>query len=613
MAGENALTGVFARMASTPGGPKAPEIVDRIVMVSKKKLDGLLSEARKAYQHKERRKGAQLINEILQEDFNHQGTWEFLYKMYGSGQPLAVFQRTFVENNYPDKLHLLQTAPQNLPPERKPSFFARLFGRVKRAPAQKPPEKPPAGEMPPPAQPRPSIESPPSAGPAPVAETPPPAGSILQSAAALNEQKRPSSGLSIEDHSLHVPRPPTPAARAAPVEKIRVLVVDDIAQTRETIIRSLRFQDRIEVIGSANDGFQGIELAIELKPDVIIMDVNMPELDGIEATQRIVRKVPYTQIIILTVQDDIDYMRKAMMVGARDFLGKPPMIDDLIAAIMRAGEHAQRERAKATAVVVQQQPVAPSVGKIITIYSPRGGAGCTMLASNLAIALHDEQTSVIVVDGNLQYGDIPVFFNMQSKNTLLQLAPRAEELDPGLIEEVAIRHSSGVNLIAPPRPEESEIINSLQFSQVLQFLRNLYDYVIVDTAHRLGDITLAAIDASNLVVIVTPHDIPSLGRMRKFLDLAPALNLNDQRMLVVINRFDKRMGILPEKIGQAFRQEIAAVVPLEPQVVISSINRGIPFMSQKEALGQPVAQGILAVAQALRQRITQNEKITPES
>ncbi|MEW5867741.1 MAG: response regulator [Chloroflexota bacterium] len=582
--------------------------------MSKKKLDRLLTEARQAYQQNERRKGAQLLNEILQEDFNHQETWEFLYQLYGTGQPLADFQRAFAEEYYPDRLPLLQTAPQIKQPERKPSFFARLFGRFKRAPAQKTPERKLPGEASLPALKRPPIERPAaSAGPEQTTETPPATSSILQSAAALQEQKHPSTGSSTEDQRPPAPRPPTPAARAVEAEKVRVLVVDDISQTRETIIRSLRFQDRIEVIGSASDGFQGIQMASELKPDVIIMDINMPELDGIEATQRIVSKVPFTQIIILTVQDDIDYMRKAMMVGARDFLGKPPMIDDLISAIMRAGEYAQRERAKAPEMVIPQQPAAPTGGKIVTIYSPRGGSGCTTIATNLAIALHDDQTSVIVVDGNLQYGDIPVFFNVQSKNTLLHLAPRAEELDPGLIEEVAIQHSSGVNIIAPPRPEDSESINSLQFSQVLQYLRNLYDYVIVDTAHRLGDITLAAIDVSSLVIVVTPHDIPSLARMRKFLDLAPALNLDERRMLVVINRFDKRMGIAPEKVGQAFRQEIAAVVPLESQVVTSSINRGVPFMLQKEALGQPAAQGLLAVAQALRERITQNETTTSES
>ncbi len=73
---------------------------------------------------------------------------------------------------------------------------------------------------------------------------------------------------------------------------MRVILVDDIAQTRETIARSLRFQENIEVIGTASNGLQAIHVARELKPDVIIMDVNMPDMDGIAATAIIKRDVP---------------------------------------------------------------------------------------------------------------------------------------------------------------------------------------------------------------------------------------------------------------------------------------------------------------------------------
>ncbi len=125
-----------------------------------------------------------------------------------------------------------------------------------------------------------------------------------------------------------------------------MILVDDIAQTRETIARSLRFQDNIEVIGTASNGLQAIHIARELKPDVLIMDVNMPDMDGIAATAIIRRDLPSTEVIILTVQDDIDYMRRAMLAGARDFLSKPPMIDDLVQSVLRAGEQARLQREK---------------------------------------------------------------------------------------------------------------------------------------------------------------------------------------------------------------------------------------------------------------------------
>jgi pilus assembly protein CpaE len=131
-----------------------------------------------------------------------------------------------------------------------------------------------------------------------------------------------------------------------PADKIRVLIVDDIAETRENVRKLLQFEADVEVVGAARSGKEGIQLAQELDPDVILMDINMPDIDGITATETIRHKSPHIQVVILSVQGDQNYMRRAMLAGARDFLTKPPMGDELISAIRRAGEMARIERSK---------------------------------------------------------------------------------------------------------------------------------------------------------------------------------------------------------------------------------------------------------------------------
>lgn len=118
-------------------------------------------------------------------------------------------------------------------------------------------------------------------------------------------------------------------------DKIRVLIVDDIPDTRENIRKLLQFERDFEVVGAARTGKEGIDLTKETKPDVILMDINMPDMDGITATENIRRDFPHTQIIILSVQGDPNYMRRAMLAGARDFLTKPPSVDEMISAIRR--------------------------------------------------------------------------------------------------------------------------------------------------------------------------------------------------------------------------------------------------------------------------------------
>ena len=119
-------------------------------------------------------------------------------------------------------------------------------------------------------------------------------------------------------------------------EKIRVLIADDIVETRENIRKLLQFDSDVEVVGAARTGQEALQLSQELNPDVVLMDINMPDMDGIAATEAIRQKQPFVQIVILSVQGDQNYMRRAMLAGARDFLTKPPMGDELISAIRRA-------------------------------------------------------------------------------------------------------------------------------------------------------------------------------------------------------------------------------------------------------------------------------------
>jgi pilus assembly protein CpaE len=399
------------------------------------------------------------------------------------------------------------------------------------------------------------------------------------------------------------------------VDKIRILVVDDIAETRENIRKLLQFESDVDVVGTARSGKEGIQLAQELDPDVVLMDINMPDIDGITATDMIRKKSPYIQVVILSVQSDQNYMRKAMLAGARDFLTKPPSGDELISAIRRAGEMAHAERAKGT----QQHLAASSAagvssaaanfaaiskGKIVTVYSPKGGTGCTTIAVNLAIALNNEDTRTALVDANLQFGDVAIFVNEQGKNTILELAPRVDELEPDVVEEILINHgASGLRILAAPqRPEMADKVSTDQFAKVVQYLQKMYAYVVVDTSHILSDVVLAMFDISDVIVLVTTQEIPAIKNARLFLDLLQTIGLGKERVVFTMNRYDKRIGITPERVSENLKHEISVTIPLDEKIVITAVNRGVPFMLDNKA--QPVGRGIFSLAEAVRARLT---------
>lgn len=397
-------------------------------------------------------------------------------------------------------------------------------------------------------------------------------------------------------------------------EKIRVIIVDDIAETRENVSKLLQFESDIDVVGTARTGREGIDLAHETMPDVVLMDINMPDMDGITATETICRENPYSQIVILSIQGDPNYMRRAMLAGARDFLTKPPTVDELTSAVRRAGILAHQEKAKSRPARANVpgaggtdslRASAVTYGKVIVVYSPKGGVGCTTVATNLAVTLQNDETPVALVDGNLQFGDVAVILNEQGKNSIADLAPRADELDPEIIDEVMLPHvKSGIDVLAAPyRPEYAENISGDQFSRVLNYLKNFYTYIVVDTSTNLEDVTLAAIDLSDILILLTTQDIPAIKNARLFLELADVLSVDRSRILFVMNRFDKRIGITPEKIGDSFKQEIVAVLPEESRVVLPSINRGVPFMLGDKS--RPIARSYITLASVVRERIAQ--------
>ncbi|HVB76844.1 MAG TPA: response regulator [Candidatus Nitrosotalea sp.] len=127
-------------------------------------------------------------------------------------------------------------------------------------------------------------------------------------------------------------------------DKVRVVLVDDAPRTVANLRRLLAFESDIEVVGDASSAAGAMEAARRFNPDVIIMDLNLPDMDGLRATEQLGAEMPLTPVILTSVQDDREYLRRAMEAGARHYLTKPYPVDELLAAIRRVHELEARKR-----------------------------------------------------------------------------------------------------------------------------------------------------------------------------------------------------------------------------------------------------------------------------
>ena len=122
------------------------------------------------------------------------------------------------------------------------------------------------------------------------------------------------------------------------MKKVRILLADDHTVMRAGLRALLERQPNLEVVGEGENGRQTVELAVSLRPDVVVMDVGMPVLNGIEATKTIVTQRPATAVVILSVHADESYIMRALKAGARGYLLKDSAATDLISAIQAVSQ-----------------------------------------------------------------------------------------------------------------------------------------------------------------------------------------------------------------------------------------------------------------------------------
>ena len=390
-------------------------------------------------------------------------------------------------------------------------------------------------------------------------------------------------------------------------EKIRILIVDDIADTRENLAKLIGFEPDMEVAATAGGGQEAVNLAKQHRPHVILMDINMPDMDGITATEIISNTVPESPIIMMSVQGEQDYLRRSMLAGAREFLVKPFSADELINSIRHVHELEKVRRARYAPVAPVAAPGAAAaaaaaagreMGKIITFFSPKGGVGRTTIATNLAVALHQlTGKPVVLVDGSLPFGDIAVILNMSPKaKTIADLIGSFETADSDVVESILTQHSTGIKvMLAPPTPESTELITGAHIKHVLELLRERYAYIVVDTWPSFQEQVITMLDVADVILTLMTLEITSLKNVRVFMEVVEKLGYDEAKVQLVANRNDSSGGIKASDVEASLGRKIPHTIVSDGRTLVLAVNRGVPFViSHRDS---QVAKDIFALAQ----------------
>lgn len=366
----------------------------------------------------------------------------------------------------------------------------------------------------------------------------------------------------------------------------KILVIDD-DQNVQRLLRVTLKQEGFDVL-VAGDGLEGIQLWETEAPSLILLDVNLPKQDGYQVAARI-REAEgsgtHVPIIMLTAEKDVSQKVRGLRAGADDYLVKPFHQAELLARMKSLmSRFATREHSGAAR---------PPMGKLLAFYGAKGGVGTTTIAINTAIALHAEQhRRVVLVDGVLQFGDHRVFLDLGNDRKSISDLAAVGTIDADLMKSVVVRHDSGVDLLlAPPNPEEGDRIQEAQMAQVLEVLRGMYDYVVVDVEKRLGDLTLSVLDHADQIYVVMTADLSCLKNVRLALEALGRIGYEPSKVKLLLNRSNAFTGISVQAAEGVLKRSFEHKIANEYRIAISAQNSGSPFSFTKadSLLGREIA------------------------
>jgi pilus assembly protein CpaE len=375
------------------------------------------------------------------------------------------------------------------------------------------------------------------------------------------------------------------------MSKIRIIIADDIEETRNVIKKILNLENEFfEIVGEASNGEEVLKLLTKVKPDIILMDINMPLLNGLEATEKITNLYPAVTVIIMSVQAESEYLKKAMFHGAKEYIIKPFNYEILVNTIITTYEKYKNKVVKGAYFEEGQ-----SNAKIITFFSSKGGVGKSVLALNTAVTLSKEyHRKTLLIDLDLQFGDISMLVNEYAQKTIFDVIEDGqldsyENIKPYLYEFNKDLHM----LFAPTKPEAAECIEKDSLEKIMEILRKQYDIIIIDTGINFNDNTLYILDLSEIVLFVATMEIVALKNTKLGLGVMQSLGYDKDKVKLIINNFTTKYGITKAEVEGVFKDGVYAMIPEEHNTVSISVNKGKPFCDspkyEKLKIGKAIA------------------------
>ena len=347
---------------------------------------------------------------------------------------------------------------------------------------------------------------------------------------------------------------------------------------------ALAADSRVRLLAGGNDAEQVYEEILRLKPSSAIITIGANAEQSITLIKRLTLERPTMAVISAGHETSPDFILRSLRAGARDFLRLPIIVDELKTVLDRTSEFS-----------AGQTEAPKKKGRMIAVFSSKGGCGTSFIATNLAAA---NSAPTVLVDLNLQAGDLPLFLGVNPKYSIADMAENRLRLDSALINSLTTPYSSHLSLLAAPREADSaDDIEPEHVFEVLEHLRENFDYVVLDPQHTFDAITLQALDQADDIVLVLTLDIPAIRSTQRALEIFDRLGYPRQKIRIVVNRWSKQIDLDLRQVEKFLGEPVACFIPSDYQTTVTSINLGRPLVHSES--NSKIAQEIKLLARTI--------------
>lgn len=355
------------------------------------------------------------------------------------------------------------------------------------------------------------------------------------------------------------------------MEKVNVVILAEEVQYRVKVKNKIVNED-VAIVGYS-DFKEESKLKIEgYFPDVIVCALDSSDID--EDFFSFIQSVQFqnsgTAVVIMTDKVSISLVNEAAKRGIRQVFDFSVDAEEFTAALGEVNEIEQR--------IMGQLKIEKRVrAKVIAFYGVKGGVGTTSIVANVAAALASRGKKVILLDFDLQYGDSNLFLDVESKDTIVELARDPEGISIEKVNAAAATHSTGFSILCPPKtPEYADYITPEHTRKIIENVRPYFEYILIDMGTNFAETTLVALENCDEIQVITNLNVPCLKGTKAVMNVLDTLRVADKAKLVITKNRSSLIKI--KDFENLMLRKAYATITSDRNISDNAMNSGNPVV-----------------------------------